>query len=259
MIDVQSFQDARRIPIRNVGVRAIRLPIQWTCENSITKPMMTVSEFSAAVSLEAENKGTHMSRFLECIYEFSNHLSKSRLRDMAELIRSRLEAKTSRVEMSFDYFFEKLAPITKTPGIAEVRVHLVQTIDANGNSQLLQKVDVPVQTLCPCSKAISKFGAHNQRSVLTMSVKDSSLEIRDIIDIAEAAASSALFPLLKREDEKYVTEYAYENPKFVEDLVRDAAHGLKRSVQGAWFEVRGENFESIHNHNVWAVVCSDDL
>lgn len=258
MIDVQSEQDVRKVPIRRVGVREVIVPLQFA-DVGAKESMATIATYQLGVSLPADQKGTHMSRFLEAVYEHSRHMTRERFQEMTEALLQKLDAAEAESQVSFRYFIEKRAPVTQTPSLFDVEVELKAIAKKGAKTELEVRVDVPVQTLCPCSKAISKFGAHNQRSALRLRCVDTSLSIRELVTIAENAASAALYPLLKREDEKFVTEQAFENPKFVEDLVRDAAVGLLQSNRCARFEVAAENFESIHNHNVWAVVSSADL
>lgn len=257
MIDVQSAGDARNIRIQKVGVKGIKHPIRWNV--SASTGTQTVGVFDMYVELPSAEKGTHMSRFLDVLYRHAAQLDVERLKVFTHDIRNVLEAPAAFVTLNFSYFFQKAAPVSGKLGLFDVDVRYEVKVKADGTSQVDCSIQVPVQSLCPCSKSISQYGAHNQRSIIHISVKNSNVSIDDLVAIAENAASSALYPVLKRVDEKYVTERAFENPKFVEDLVRDAAIGLKAHAKIQQFEVSAENFESIHNHNVWAVVSSDDM
>lgn len=257
MIDVQSDTDSRNIRIQKVGVKGIKHPLRWNVSH--VSGAQTVGVFDMYVELPGSQKGTHMSRFLDVLYRHATQLDVLRLKTFASDICSVLEAPAAFVTLNFSYFFQKAAPVSGKLGLFDVDVRYDVKVTASGASQVDCSIQVPVQSLCPCSKSISQYGAHNQRSIIQISVKNSDASIDDLVSIAENAASSALYPVLKRVDEKFVTERAFENPKFVEDLVRDAALGLKAHKGIQKFEVSAENFESIHNHNVWAVVTSDDI
>lgn len=257
MIDVQSAGDARNIRIQKVGVKGIRHPMRWNV--SATTGTQTVGVFDMYVELPGSEKGTHMSRFLDVLYRHAVQLDVARFIHFAHDIRKVLEAPAAFVTLNFSYFFQKAAPVSGKLGLFDVDVRYDVKAQSDGTSQVDCSIQVPVQSLCPCSKSISKYGAHNQRSIVHIAVKNSDISIDDLVAIAEGAASSALYPVLKRVDEKFVTERAFENPKFVEDLVRDVAIGLKAHAGVKQFEVSAENFESIHNHNVWAIVTSDDM
>lgn len=257
MIDVQSTTDVRNVKIKKVGVKGIRHPFVWKVDSSTQ--CQTVGQFNLFVELAAEQKGTHMSRFLDVLYRHVNILDEQKLIDLALDVKKNLESPSAFIEVNFTYFYQKHAPISKKAGLFEVEVLFNVAIDEQNRPTVLCQVDVPVQSLCPCSKAISEFGAHNQRSLMSLKTFGGGASLEQLIAVAENAASSALYPVLKRVDEKYITEKAFENPKFVEDLVRDAAIGLKSLKNVDKFEVSAENFESIHSHNVWAIVQSSDM
>jgi len=260
MIDIQSSKDSRCVPIRWVGVTDIRHPLLWkeSSEESPNESLPTTGCFALLVALPAEEKGTHMSRFLQCLYDALPHLDASSLEALVKKVKSRLEAPKAKIELKFPYFFEKEAPVSKTKGVAEADITLSCMIDENDSVHWEQTVEVKATSLCPCSKAISKYGAHNQRSLLLTKIMGKLQSLDSIIESAEKSASCALYPTLKSEDEKYVTEKAYENPRFVEDLVREMAVNLAEKGL-RHFEVSSVNYESIHNHNVWAVVKSEDF
>lgn len=258
MLDIQSSKDHRQIPIAKVGIRNVIHPFSFLDLADESPQFSTVGTFSLSVALEREQKGTHMSRFLPILYEFSDHLSLSTAKAMTQKINAALESHCCFLEVSFDYFYKKYAPISKAEGIDHVKVHL-DVRNEHDNIQEKLTVTIPIKSLCPCSKAISDYGAHNQRGNIVISLYSPVLGIKDCISIAEKAASSALYPVLKRSDEKYVTEIAYQNPRFVEDLVRETALGLKKEDPSSQFDVLAENFESIHNHDAWALVKSSDL
>lgn len=258
MIDMQSSIDYRNIPIRNVGVKNVKCPVLFTDSDTNQTFNHSVSVFSLFVGLPQEKKGTHMSRFLSILYDYANKLSINSLVQMSSELNEKLESENSYIQAQFPFFFEKLAPVSKTKGMIDVEVSVEVE---NKKSQVSKKLSVviPIKSLCPCSKAISEYGAHSQRGLITISIWDSNLSIRNCIEFAENAASSPIYSILKREDEKYVTEKAYNTPRFVEDLVRETAYLLKEKAPNTKFEITAENFESIHNHNAWAQVCSDDF
>jgi GTP cyclohydrolase I len=254
MADVQSSPDARRIAIDRVGIRAIRHPVRVAGRGGALQH--TIATFSLSVALPHSVKGTHMSRFIQILNGEMGVLSIAEFRRLMRHMVERLEAHAGTIEASFPFFLEKHAPVSGVASLLDVEATLIGDIEA-GRERVTLRVVVPVTSLCPCSKEISAYGAHNQRSHVTLTVQaDDDLPIEDLVDLAEEQASCALYGLLKRPDEKYVTERAYDNPKFVEDLVRDLAAALARDPRiGAW-RVEAENFESIHNHSAWAVIES---
>ncbi len=258
MIDMQNSLDYRNIPICHVGVKNVKLPIAFSDSNTNNPPVQSVATFSLYVDLPQEKKGTHMSRFLSVLYDYTPSLSTQNFVALSHKINQILESKNSFIQASFPFFHTKNAPISKTPGIIDVDI-TIETENISGVINQKLSVIVPIKSLCPCSKAISESGAHSQRGVVSIHIWNSNLSIQDCIAFAENAASSPLYSILKREDEKYVTEQAYKTPRFVEDLVRETAFALKEKVHCTKFEVTAENFESIHNHNAWACVRSEDI
>ena len=253
--DVQSMADTRHLAINKVGIKSIRHPVQVKDKNAGVQH--TVATFNMYVHLPHNFKGTHMSRFVEILNHRGREISvesfESILREMVE----KLEAQSGHIEMSFPYFINKTAPISGVQSLLDYDVTFVGEIN-NGQYRFTMKVVVPVTSLCPCSKKISERGAHNQRSHVTITVRTSrSVWIEEVVRYAEEQASCELYGLLKRPDEKFVTERAYDNPKFVEDLVRDVAVALNRDERIEAYVVESENFESIHNHSAYALIECD--
>jgi GTP cyclohydrolase I len=253
--DVQNSPDTRRIPIDKVGIKDIRHPVR--VKDRSQGEQHTIANFNMFVELPHNFKGTHMSRFVEILNNHDPEISVGSFKDMLLEMRERLEADTGHIEMSFPYFINKSAPVTGVNSLIDYQVTLIGEVRGEAVSTTI-KVVVPVTSLCPCSKEISNYGAHNQRSHVTVAVKTNDFVwIEDIIDIVEKQASCELYGLLKRPDEKYVTEYAYDNPKFVEDMVRDVAAVLNADDRIDAYVVESENFESIHNHSAYALVKKD--
>ncbi|AFM11271.1 GTP cyclohydrolase FolE2 [Turneriella parva] len=257
LVDVQSSADTRRIAIDKVGIKSIRYPIQIRDKTGDTQT--TVAELNMYVYLPQHFKGTHMSRFVE-ILERKKHLDVPAFKALLPEMLERLESRAGQIEMRFTYFVNKTAPVSGVQSLMDYDVTFIGKCE-EGITDLQIKVAVPVTSLCPCSKEISQYGAHNQRSHITITARLSefaeghnTLWIEDIIRIAEESASCELYGLLKRPDEKYVTEKAYENPKFVEDLVRDVAHRLNLDDRISHYIAEAENFESIHNHSAYALI-----
>lgn len=252
--DVQGLMDQRHIPIDKVGVKDITYPITLRMPNGSTQT--TVATVNMYVSLPAERKGTHMSRFLEVLNDYSDGIKPDRIMEMCRRLKQRLDAEHAHIEMEFTYFIKKLAPVTQHPGLMDYRVRFI--CEADGSEDFIMSVTAPATSLCPCSKEISAFGAHNQRCEITADVRfEGTLWIEDLVEILESAASCEVYSVLKRPDEKFVTEEAYNNPKFVEDIVRDLAIGLNRDDRILWYHIRSENFESIHSHNAYAEITRD--
>lgn len=248
--DVQGSPDLRRIPIDKVGIKGIRHPVR-VLDRSVGR-QETVATFNMYVDLPQDFKGTHMSRFVQVLenheYEITVATFQRMLREMADL----LEARSGHIEMEFPYFVRKAAPVSGVSSLMDYGVTLVGAI-RDGEVRISTRVVVPVTSLCPCSKAISAYGAHNQRSHVTVHAHTRALVwIEELIDVVEQEASCQLFGLLKRPDEKFVTEYAYDHPKFVEDLVRDVAQRLDADPRIEGYSIEAENFESIHNHSAYA-------
>ncbi|WP_293900685.1 GTP cyclohydrolase FolE2 [Phenylobacterium sp.] len=249
--DVQASADLRNLAIQRVGVKSVTHPV-WVATRDGAQP--SVATVDMYVRLPAHLKGTHMSRFLEVLGAFEAPLSAETLGEMMTVMLGRLEADSGLIEFRLPYFVRKTAPVSGVASLLDYQVTL-RAEQADGRLEVTQQVLTPVTSLCPCSKQISLYGAHNQRSHIVIAATLAagvSLPIEDLIDIAESSASCELWGLLKRPDEKYVTERAYENPKFVEDLVRDIAVALAGDARVARYEVSSENFESIHNHSAYA-------
>jgi len=254
--DVQSSADSRQLPINKVGIKDIRHPVRVMDKSGGVRH--TVATFNMYVGLPHNFKGTHMSRFVEILNSHEEEISvesfESMLREMVE----RLEAETGNVEMSFPYFINKAAPVSGVKSLLDYEVTFIGEILPGKQYRQTIKVVVPVTSLCPCSKKISDRGAHNQRSHVTITATTNQLVwIEDLVRMAETQASCELYGLLKRPDEKYVTEFAYDNPKFVEDLVRDVAGALNADTRIDAYVVESENFESIHNHSAYALIEYD--
>ena len=251
MPDVQSSMDTRQIAINKVGIKSIRHPVKVSDKTGGVQH--TVANFNMYVGLPHDFKGTHMSRFVEILNSNERDISVESFEPMLRAMVERLEAETGHVEMSFPYFINKSAPVSGVQSLMDYEVSFIGEISAGGRYEFTMKIVVPVTSLCPCSKKISDYGAHNQRSHITVTaVLNDHLWIEDMVQLVESQASCELFGLLKRPDEKWVTERAYDNPKFVEDLVRDIALRLMDEPRIAEWKVTSENFESIHNHSAYA-------
>ncbi len=251
MEDIQNHKDSRNIDIDHVGVKGIRYPI--TVLDKDMGEQQTVAEINMYVNLPRYYKGTHMSRFVEILNEHSRRISIRNVTAILEEMKERLDAESAHMEIIFPYFIEKAAPVTGIKGLMEYRCAFKGSL--NNGSDLVLMIYVPISTLCPCSKEISDFGAHNQRGEVRLQVRFKKFVwIEDLIKLVEQSASVDVYSILKREDEKYVTEKAYQNPMFVEDIVRDIAVKLKKDPNITWFAVESENFESIHNHNAYAYI-----
>ncbi|BBD76586.1 GTP cyclohydrolase FolE2 [Hydrogenophilus thermoluteolus] len=253
MPDVQGSADHRNLDIDRVGIKSIRHPIRVSDRSGGVQH--TVATFNMYVGLPRHFKGTHMSRFVEILNQQERELSVESFEPMLRHMVERLEAATGRVEMTFPYFVLKKAPVSGVESLMDYDVTFIGEIDESNRYRFTLTVVVPVTSLCPCSKRISERGAHNQRSHITITATLADhVWIEELIDIAETEASCQLYGLLKRPDEKYVTEYAYDHPKFVEDLVRDVAARLNRDPRIVRYVVESENFESIHNHSAYALI-----
>lgn len=250
--DVQSSADPRHIAIDRVGVKSVRHPITILGAEGRVQP--SIGTFDLYVSLSPEVKGTHMSRFIDLLDRQDQPVSVDGLRHFMSAILERLGAQGGYIALRAPYFVQKQAPVSGVGSLMDYEVSWVaERLPGAAQTRVVQTVGVPVQSLCPCSKEISKYGAHNQRSLVTIALElDGHLAIEDHIRFAERNASCELWGLLKRPDEKYVTEHAYENPKFVEDIVRDVAGDLNRDDRVLAYVVESENFESIHNHSAYA-------
>ena len=252
--DVQSGVDRRELAIQRVGVKSLTHPVLVA---SVRGPQPSVASIDMDVGLPAEQKGTHMSRFVDVLQSHAEPLSMPSIRTLLDKMLARLDASAGHIEMRLPFFVLKTAPVSGVESLLDYQ--LTFTISTDGATTLFQqKVVVPVTSLCPCSKKVSDYGAHNQRSHITITAElDGEMAVEDQIRIAEDASSCEIWGLLKRPDEKYVTERAYNNPKFVEDVVRDVALALNRDARIVAYAVEAENFESIHNHSAYALIKHD--
>ena len=254
--DVQGTEDTRRIAIDRVGIKDIRHPV--VVRDRAGREQHTIATFNMYVGLPHKFKGTHMSRFVEILNNHEYEISVESFNTMITEMTIVLEAERGHIEMNFPYFVEKSAPVSGVTSLMDYAVTFVGEIHEHRRPEVSVKVVVPVTTLCPCSKDISDYGAHNQRSHVTVDVKIGEFVwIEELIDIVEGVASCELYGLLKRPDEKYVTERAYDNPRFVEDMVREVALRLNEDDRIRAYTVESENFESIHNHSAYALIRRD--
>ena len=253
--DVQNTPDVRQIAIDKVGIKSIRHPV--VVKDKFGGEQHTVAMFNMYVHLPQHFKGTHMSRFVEILNMNEHAISVESFETILREMVKRLEAESGHVEMTFPYFINKSAPISGVKSLLDYEVTFIGEIK-NGLFEITVKVLVPVTSLCPCSKKISNYGAHNQRSHVTVTALiNDFIWIEDVINLVEKQASCELYGLLKRPDEKFVTERAYDNPKFVEDMVRDVAAQLNAETRIDAYVVESENFESIHNHSAYALIERD--
>ena len=253
--DVQSSTDTRRIPINKVGIKDIRHPVR--VKDRSAGEQHTVANFNMYVNLPHNFKGTHMSRFVAILNNYEREIGVESFQEILIDMTRLLEAEEGHVEMRFPYFVRKQAPASGVQSLMDYDVTLIGECK-QGKNHITVQVNVPVTSLCPCSKEISAYGAHNQRSHITVAARlQGFMWIEEIIDIVEQEASCELFGLLKRPDEKFVTERAYDNPKFVEDAVRDVAARLNAEDRITAYAVEAENFESIHNHSAYAKIECD--
>jgi len=253
LVDIQNQIDDRNIEIQRVGVKNIKYPIVVLDRSN--KSQHTVASINMYVNLPHHFKGTHMSRFVEILNEYKGSINLKTLFTIIDKMKEKLDAKSAHLEIEFPYFIEKEAPVSKAKSLMEYVCRFSASCD--GERDLSVEVNVPITTLCPCSKEISRVGAHNQRGMVSVKLRFKGfLWIEDIIRSVEESASSEVYALLKRSDEKFVTEKAYSNPMFVEDVVRNIAKKLKSDPNITWFCVESENFESIHNHSAYALVQS---
>jgi GTP cyclohydrolase I len=252
LTDKQNEPDARGLWIDKVGVRGLRIPLQ--VRDKSRDLQNTVAKVGMFVDLPKEFKGTHMSRFVEVLNSHGSMVHVENIPDMLRAMQAKLHAQSAHLEMEFPFFLVKKAPVSGKEGVLDYNVRFDAAMHGQDLDFLLT-VRATVTTLCPCSKAISKYGAHNQRGEVTVQIRSEKIVwIEDVIALVEASGSSEMYSLLKREDEKAVTERAYENPVFVEDLVRNVALRLNAHPDVAWYRVEAENYESIHNHNAYACI-----
>ncbi len=249
LTDVQGLPDDRRIPLQRVGIKNIRYPV--TVLDKVKGTQQTVANINMYVNLPHHFKGTHISRFVEILNQYRREINVRTFADILSEMKRRLASQEAHLEVDFPYFIEKEAPVTSTPGLMEYICGLHGTLSDILDMKLL--VRVPITTVCPCSKEISRYGAHNQRGEVRLEVRFKKfLWLEDVIAQVERAASSEVYSVLKRPDEKFVTEKAYERPMFVEDIVRSVYQGLRGLPEITWFSVEAENFESIHKHSAYA-------
>lgn len=250
--DIQSTLPEEQIPIEKVGIKNLRYPIRVL--DRAKGLQATVGEFNLYVDLPSHFKGTHMSRFIEILNEFKDEIHVKNIEEILRKLKRRLNARSAHLEVYFPYFLEKKSPVTAIPSLMEYQAFMLASLTAR-KVDLVLGVKVPVMTLCPCSKSVSEYGAHNQRGIISVAIRSKKfIWLEELIEMAESSASSPVYPLLKRPDEKYVTEKAYENPKFVEDVVRGLAFKLLERKEIFWFTVEAENMESIHGHNAYAFI-----
>lgn len=251
MPDVQASADQRNVAIDKVGVKEIRYPI--TLSQPGGGDQHTVAKVNLYVSLPKHKKGTHMSRFLEILNDHHRAITPASIVPILHEMKKKLNAEDAHIEITFPYFIEKSAPVTGAKGLIDYQCTFEAS--SNGTDDFILGIKAPAASLCPCSKEISAYGAHNQRCEISARVRfTGTLWIEDLVKIMEAAASAPVYSVLKRPDEKFVTEQAYDNPKFVEDIIRDLAVGLEKEPRITWYSIQSENFESIHNHNAYASI-----
>ena len=255
--DTQAESDTRGLSIDRVGVSGLAYPITVLDRNRGRQ--RTIGKISLAVSLPHDQRGTHMSRFVEVLERFVGEMTIHTLPALLDDVRSRLEAQVAEIEINFPYFLQRRAPVTGRAAMMDYRCAFTGLRGPEVDVFTLSVV-VPVSTLCPCSKEISDYGAHNQRGYVTVQVRSNSFDDRDliwieeVIDWVEESASSPVYPILKRPDERYITMQAYDNPRFVEDLVREVGRRLISDPRVGWFNVHAENLESIHNHSAFSEI-----
>ncbi|HIJ55834.1 MAG TPA: GTP cyclohydrolase I FolE2 [Deltaproteobacteria bacterium] len=253
MKDIQNQRDYRNIPIDKVGIKNLRYPI--TVLDRKNGFQHTVASINMYVDLPHKYKGTHMSRFVEILHILQPEVSFKRLAEVLEEMKKHLNAESAHIEVTFPYFIDKAAPESGARGLMDYTCRIIGFSDPEGRLDLVSEVIVPISSVCPCSKEISSEGAHNQRGEVRLQTRFRKfIWMEDMIELVEEHASCDVFSVLKRADEKYVTEKAFSNPKFVEDIVRDISKRLKEDKNITWFSVSAENFESIHNHSAYASI-----
>ena len=257
MHDIQSLPDHRKVALDQVGVTDLRYPI--TVYDRAKKQQQTIAQITMSVNLPHHFKGTHMSRFIEVIEGHQGLVTMKTLPGILRALKRVLEAESARMEVRFPYFIERAAPVSRAKGLMDYECSFVGEVNGKKDDFVLG-VRVPVTSLCPCSKAISDYGAHNQRGLVTIEARSARgkngrpliVWIEELVELAEKSASAPVYPLLKRADERHVTMQAYDNPVFVEDIVRNVAVGLQSDPRVSWFRVEAVNLESIHNHSAFA-------
>lgn len=257
--DTQNEFDSRQTAIERVGIRQLRYPMQWQDADGSSQP--TIATCALTVHLPAEQRGTHMSRFVQALHDWltTGAMNTQRLQQLGQHLLNILQARAATVELVFPYFVSKKAPSSGATGLLDAEVSLCLTSQLNSPTHVTDSIEwqlrVPVATLCPCSKAISDRGAHNQRGMVTLNWRShTTIALNEVISLMEKSASCALYSVLKRDDEKLVTEQAYDNPVFVEDVVRNLAQRCDGEPRIEWYRIEAENFESIHHHNAYALV-----
>lgn len=255
MKDIQNQRDYRNIPIDNVGIKNLRYPI--TVRDRRDGFQATVASINMYVDLPHKNRGTHMSRFVEILHLLKPEVSLKNFSKILDEMKKHLNAASAHIEVTFPYFIEKKAPVSGSPGLLDYSCSIIGLSDSKGTIDLISEVIVPIASVCPCSKEISEYGAHNQRGEVRLRTRfNKFIWLEDMIELVENSASCEVYSVLKRIDEKYVTEKGFANPKFVEDIVRDIAQKLQSDRNITWFFVSAENFESIHNHSAYAQITS---
>ncbi len=253
MIDIQNQPDFRKIPIDKVGIKGLKYPVKVL--DKTTGLQSTVAQISMYVDLPHQCKGTHMSRFVEILHLFRTKVSLESITNILEDMKKILGAQSSHIEITFPYFIEKQAPQTGSKGLMDYTCSIMGSSNGSKQTDIVLTITVPITSVCPCSREISEYGAHNQRGEVKVSTRfNKFIWIEDIVEVVETRASCDIFSVLKREDEKFVTEKAYDNPKFVEDIARDVSKILMEDENITWFSVSAENFESIHNHSAYAYI-----
>ena len=253
MRDVQKEIDGRNIQIDRVGVKGVNYPVILLDRDN--KEQNTVAKISMSVMLPHEYRGTHMSRFIETLEEFYGRVAPSNLEAFTKRLCEKLDASESSVSFEFPYYFRKKAPVSKIESFSKCDIKLESSYTKNKKFDMVIGLALNVQTLCPCSREISKYGAHNQRALVSLKVRCEGLVwFEELIDLIEKSASAPLFTLLKREDEKFITETAYENPRFVEDVIRELAIELDKEEKILWYSANVTSFESIHSHDAFAEI-----
>ena len=254
LTDIQNMSDDRGVEIQKVGVKDVEVPLTVQRKNSDNQIVSAKARLS--VTLPHNFKGTHMSRFIEILSDWEDKsLLGVDIRGLLVEMTDKLQAKKAEAKFEFKYFIEKMAPVSKKKSLMGYDCSFKGVYKKNGEYKFILGVKVPVTTLCPCSKEISDYGAHNQRAIVSANIsydESNIIWLEDLVEMVESCASSPLYPLLKRSDEKYVTEHAYDNPKFVEDVLRDVVLKFREHSGINWFEVDIESLESIHNHSAWA-------
>jgi GTP cyclohydrolase I len=257
MKDVQNEPDDRNIPIDKVGIKDLRYPI--TVRDRREGHQSTIASINMYVDLPHEYKGTHMSRFVEMLHLLKPDISLKKFSTILDQMKRHLNADSAHIEITFPYFIEKKAPESRSLGLMDYTCRIIGSSNCRNEIDLVSEVNVPISSVCPCSKEISRVGAHNQRGEVSLKTRFKRfIWLEDMIELVESCASCEVYSVLKRVDEKAVTEKGFTNPKFVEDIVRDIAAELNADNNITWFSVSAENFESIHNHSAYAHITSGD-